>query len=460
VTHQDLQAASAVSLDPALFEEKFDELSAGLAPLFARREPRAHAAAYLRGLLSEVPRKNCWSLAEQAGQDRPDGMQRLLYKAVWDEDAARDAIRHFAVRHLQAPGATLVFDETGQEKKGTATAGVGRQYTGTTGQVSNAVVAVYCTYATTLGHCLVDGDLYVQKHWAKDPERCEQAGLGRDFTFRTKTAIALEQAKRALAAGITVDWAAGDQVYGRSRALRGFFEQHRIGYVFAVGVDFKVPTAAGPIRADALAAKKIPRRAWNRLSCGQGAKGPRRYDWAQVATSSPRHHLLIRRSLADPTDLAFFYAYVPEGRPAALTDLVKIAGIRWTVEEDFATAKDAVGLDHTQARGYRSWHRHIVLAMAALALLAVIASLDRHTHPEPVLPAGPNAQPPGDYGRTALTVPETKRLFHLFTALLRDLPAAVAARRMAFHLRWSTWRRRHQARSRWHHYKRRLALQT
>ena len=455
----DQQAASFVSIDPALFEEKFGELEAGLAPLFTRREPRSHAMAYLRGLLSDVPRKNCWSLAEQAGDARPDGMQRLLYKAVWDEEAARDAVRRFAVRHLEAPGGTLVFDETGQEKKGCATAGVGRQYTGTTGQVSNAVVAVYCTYASALGHCLIDGDLYVQKHWAKDPDRLERAGLGRDFTFRTKTAIALEQAKRAVAAGVAVDWAAGDEVYGRSTALRCFFESHRIGYVFAVGVNFRVPTDIGPVRTDALAGK-IPARAWNRLSCGDGAKGPRVYDWAMVATTSPRHHLLVRRSLTDPTDLAFFYVHVPEGRPAALSDLVKIAGIRWAVEEDFANAKDAVGLDHTQARCYRSWRRHIVLAMAALALLAVISALDRRTHPAPVLPVGPDAEPPTDYGRTALTVPETRRLFQLFTTLLRDLPTAIAARRMAFHLRWSTWRRRHQARSRWHHYKRRLALLT
>ena len=203
--HED-QAASAVSIDPSLFQEKFDELSAALAPLFARREPRAHACAYMRGLLADLPRKNCWTLAEHAGQARAFGTQRLLYQAVWDEDGARDAVRDFAVRHLAAPGAVLVFDETGQEKKGEATAGVGRQYTGTTGQVSNAVVAVYCTYASVLGHCLIDGDLYVQEHWTKDPQRCERAGLGRDFTFRTKTAIALEQARRAVTAGVAVDW--------------------------------------------------------------------------------------------------------------------------------------------------------------------------------------------------------------------------------------------------------------
>ncbi len=233
-----------------------------------------------------------------------------------------------------------------------------------------------------------------------------------------------------------MDWAAGDEVYGRSAKLRGFFEEHAIGYVFAVGVNFAVPTGVGPIRADDLAAKKVPKRAWNRLSCGQGAKGPRVYDRALVATAGPRHHLLIRRSLADPTDLAYFYAYAPEGRSTALDDLVAIAGIRWTVEEDFANGKAAVGLDHTQARRYRSWRRHIVLAMAALALLCVIAGLDRRDHPAPVLPTSPTEEAPTDFGQTALTVTGARRLFQLFTNLLRDLPATLATHPMAFHLQW------------------------
>lgn len=457
MTQDEIQAAAALSVDPAVFQAKFDELTGDLAPLFSRREPHGHAVAYLRGLLSDLPRKNGWTMAEYAGQHAVDGMQRLLYQAVWDEDAARDAVRRFAVCHLAAPGAVLVFDETGQEKKGTTTAGVGSQYTGTTGQVSNAIVAVYCTYASNLGHCLIDGDLYVQHHWTKDPDRCERAGLGRDFIFRTKPAIAAEQATRALDAGVEVAWAAGDEVYGRSSTLRDLFEERGIGYVFAVGVNFTVAT--GTHRADALA-QQIPPPAWNRMSCGDGAKGPRYYDWAMLATSSDRHHLLIRRSVADPTDLAFFYAYTPEGRPAALADLVKIAGIRWAVEEDFQQEKDQVGLDHThtQTRHYRSWRRHIILAMAALALLAVIASLDRRHHPAPVLPHHGDEDPPADYGMIALTVPETRCLFLLFTELLCDLPVYLAAQKRAFHLGWSIRRRRAQARARWHHYKKRLAL--
>lgn len=442
-----------------MFSEVFAELESGLAPLFRRREPRAHAMSYMRGLLADVPRKNCWQLAEYAGNGSPDGKQRLLYRAAWNETAAGDVVRDFAVRHLGQAGGVLVFDETGQEKKGVATAGVGRQYTGTTGQVSNAVVAVYCTYASSRGHCLIDGDLYVQRAWADDPDRCARAGLGGDYTFRTKTEIALEQARRAVSAGLPISWAAGDEVYGRSGTLRAFFEDYDIGYVFAVGVNFTVATPIGPRRADLIAAQ-VPRRAWNRRSCGQGAKGPRVYDWAMVATTSPRHVLLVRRSVSDPTDLAFFYAFVPAAQPLTLALIVRIAGIRWAVEEDFQQAKDQVGLDHTQARRYRSWRRHIILAMAALAILAVIAALDRHTHPAPVLPTTGQDDPPEDCGMTALTVPETRRIFLLFTELLRDLPEDVAKHRMDFHLRWSVWRRRHQARARWFHYRKRLAAAT
>jgi SRSO17 transposase len=454
---QDNQMASAISLDVDVADLTREELESDLAGLFPRRESRAHAMSYIRGLCSDLPRKNGWTIAEWAGDERPDGKQRLLYRSKWDEKAVRDGVRAFAARHLADPDAGLVFDETGQEKGGRHTAGVGGQYTGTAGKITNAIVAVYTTYASRHGHCLIDGDLYAQKGWFTDPERFALAGFDPGHAFRTKPEIALEQAERALAAGLPVAWAAADEVYGRSSKFRQFFEKRDIAYVVAVGVDFQVATAAGAYRADLLA-RKIPPKSWNRLSCGQGSKGPRVYDWAMVATASPRHVPLIRRSVANPDDLAFFYAFVPDGQ-VNLSRIIDIAGYRWMVEEDFQQSKGQAGLDHAQVRRYRSWLRHAVLAIAALAIQAMTAAKRRKSHPEPVLPAHGDDDPPDDYGLIALTVPEVHRLFMLQDEL-RDLPAPIARRRADFRLRWSNWRRRHQARARWFHHRARLARLT
>ncbi len=206
MTKHDNRMASPSRIDLDTAVRVRDELEADLAGVFTRRESRAYAVAYLRGLASDLPRKNGWSLSEQAGHTRPDGLQRLLYKQKWDAAAVRDRVRAFAGRYLGTSDAVLVFDETGQEKSGTATAGVGRQYTGTAGKITNAVVAVYCTYASSRGHCLIDGDLYVQKHWFTDPQRYATAGFGADHTFRTKPTIAVEQAERVLNAGLGVQW--------------------------------------------------------------------------------------------------------------------------------------------------------------------------------------------------------------------------------------------------------------
>jgi SRSO17 transposase len=385
VTNHDQETAASIIVEPELLEGKLAELAADIAGAFGRVEPRRTALAYLRGLLSEVPRKNCWHLARHAGDLSPDKMQRMLSRANWDEDAVRDAGRSFVVKHLRSSDAVLVLDETGQEKKGTRTAGVGRQYTGTAGKVTNCIVAVYATYAGRHGHALIDSELYVQRSYAAEPASRAAMRLPHDWTFATKPQLARRIAARTLEAGPPLAWAAGDEVYGRDPHLRAFFEEQRIGYVLAVGVDFAVATKAGRYRADDLA-KRVPSAAWERRSCGAGSKGPRLYDWACVDTDSPRRMLLVRRSISTPTELAFFICHVPEGRPMTLPILVMIAGIRWTVEEDFQQGKNEVGLDQTQVRQYISWKRHTILAMAALAVLAVITAIERRRHPEPVLP--------------------------------------------------------------------------
>ena len=458
VTHNEDWAACAVSVDPDPVDVVFAQLAAGLAPVCRRRDLRANALLYVRGLLMPGVAGNCWSLAEAVGLDRPYRLQHLLERASWDEDAARDAVRSFLARHLGADGGVLIFDETGQAKKGTATAAAGRQYSGTMGRVENVIVAVYTTYATETGHALIDRDLYAQEEWFSDPQRMAKAGFPPGHAFVTKPDLAIAQAKRALAAGIRPAWAAGDEVYGRSRALRELCEQEGIGYVFAVPVDFHLTTSGQVrMRADAAVAL-VERTGWNRRSCGAGAKGPRYYDWAWIATDHPRRQLLIRRSISDPSEIAYFYAYAPEGCVCSLTDLVKVAGTRWKVEDDFQDCKSTIGLDQTQVRLYRAWKRHVTLAMAALAFLAVLAAIEKAAHPAPVLPHDPDQAPPADCGTIALTVPEAQRLFHLSMMLRRDLSHGTALAQVALHLGWSDWRRRHQARARWHHYRTRLAL--
>ena len=222
-----------------------------------------------------------------------------------------------------------------------------------------------------------------------------------------------------------------------------------------MGVDLRITTPTGTYRAGLLA-RTVPSKAWNRRSCGTGAKGPRVYDWAMIATTSPRHVLLIRRSITDPTDLAYFYAYAPDGQPLTLPRIVQIAGYRWTVEEDFQQSKGQAGLDHTQVRRYRSWLRHAILTIAALAIQAVTAAKQRQQHPPPILPPRGDDDPPDDHGLIALTVPEIHRLLMLHDEL-QHLPAPIAQHRADFRQRWSTWRRRHQARARWFHHRKRLA---
>jgi SRSO17 transposase len=438
-------------------ETVFAELAADLAPVYRRRDLRANGVLYLRGLLMPGVAGNCWSIAEAVGLDRPYRLHHLLERPCWEEDAARDVVRALLTRHLGADGGVLIFDETGQANKGTKTAAVGRQYSGTMGRVENMIVAVYTTYATKRGHALIDRDLYVQADWIADPARMATAGFPKDHAFATKPALALAQAKRALAAGIRPQWATGDEVYGRSRELREFLEGAGIGYVFAAPVDHQLTTSGGRMRADQ-ALHLVQPDGWDRRSCGAGAKGQRYYDWAWIATDHPRRWLLIRRSITDPNEIAYFYAYAPEGHPCPLTDLVEIAGMRWKVEDDFQDSKSTVSLDQTQVRRYRAWKRHVTMAMAALALLAVLAAIDKTCHPVPILPDDPDQDPPADCGAIALTVPEAQRLFHLLTARIHDLSPSAMRARIGRHLNWSDWRRRHQARARWHHYRIRLAL--
>jgi SRSO17 transposase len=270
-------AGHSVDVDPACWQELFDELLGRVAGRFVRADLRRRARAFVRGLLSDLPRKNCWTIAEHAGDPNPDGMQHLLARAVWDEDKVRDDLRDYVVEHLGDPEAVLVVDETGDLKKGTATVGVKRQYTGTAGRIENAQVAVYLVYASSSGHAVIDRELYRPRSWTDDPERLQAAGVPSEIGFATKPALAQAMICRALDAGVPAGWVAGDEVYGATPGLRAELEARQIGYVLAVACDHRVRVGGTTQRADALL-RRVPARAWQQVSCGEGAKGHRLYD--------------------------------------------------------------------------------------------------------------------------------------------------------------------------------------
>ncbi len=430
-THDNLAVAAGLSVDPAEWREQFDELMGRVAGRFSRVEPRRRARALVLGLLSGLARKNCWTIAEQAGDATPDGMQHLLAAARWDADAVRDDVRACVAEHLVSSGAVLVVDETGDVKKGRASAGVQRQYSGTAGRVENCQVAVFLSYAAPAGHALIDRELYLPRSWAADPARCAAAGIPAGTEFATKPKLARRMIGRALDAGIPAAWVTGDEVYGADPGLRADLEHRRIGYVLAVAASRRVTTAAGPCQVRKLAAR-LPRRAWQRYSAGQGAKGHRFYDWAWLATDpgTPGHrHLLIRRN-RQTHELAFYRCYSPRHVP--LPALVKIAGIRWTTEENFQAGKGLTGLDEHQVRRWHSWYRWTTLAMLALAFLSITAATE-HTRP-----------PPDD--QIPLTRNEIAALFS--TLIIKPVTGT------RHRLRWSTWRRRHQHRAKTSHYQR------
>ena len=361
-----------------------DELFARVAGRFHRVEPRRRARAYVRGLVAPLAGKNGWTLAEAAGDATPDGMQRLLNAATWDADGVRDDVRAYAVEHLGEREGVLVVDETGFLKKGTKSAGVQRQYSGTAGRIENCQLGVFVAYATSKGRTLIDRELYVPKSWIADRGRCEEAAIPEDVEFATKTVLARQMLTRALDAGVPASWVTADEAYGSDDKFRTWLEARRIGYVVAVACNQTIPAVAGTSRADVLVAQ-APDEAWKRRSCGDGAKGPGLFDWAVASlpvyddTTPPgwSRWLLARRSLTRNSkgehELAYYLCCAPTGTTD--DDLIRVAGIRWAIEECFQTAKTEIGLDHYQVRRYDAWYRHITLALLAHTYLAVTAAI-------------------------------------------------------------------------------------
>jgi SRSO17 transposase len=357
--------------------EGLETLHARISHHFVRSEPRLRVMAYLKGLLGDVVRKNGWQLAEFAGDTNPDGIQRLLNSYEWNADLVRDDLRSYVVEYLADPQSVMIVDETGFIKKGIKSVGVQRQYSGTAGRIENCQLGVFLAYASPKGRAFIDRELYLPQEWTEDPVRCQEAGVPGTTKFATKPHLALQMLKRARGADVITPWITGDEVYGSDPSLRLWLEENQQAYVLAVRRNERV-TFEWHARLWALSVSEmmalVDPAAWQRISAGDGAKGPRMYDWALVdlAESTPEEwsrHLLFRRSLDDDTEIAVYRTFAPG--VAQLQEFVQVAGTRWAIEDCFEAAKGEVGLDQYEVRHWVSWYRHITLALFAHAYLTI-----------------------------------------------------------------------------------------
>jgi SRSO17 transposase len=453
------KAAAAVRISAGTALRERAGLLESLRPCFARTQAWLQAGKYVAAVMSDLPERNGWSIARFCGDATPDKTQRLLNHARWDTLGAMGTVRRFAVagldeaarRNRRAGGMSAgILDETGQEKQGNSTAGVKRQYLGCAGRVANGINTVHLSYARQgTGHALIGARQWIPREQVSDPVTSLVTGLPLDLRFRTKGRLAAGICAEAYADGVTFDFICGDEVYGASTELREYLESRSQAYVLRVASNFTLALAGGKAVTCAQAARTLLKggRSWEVRSAGQGSKGQRWYAWAWLATASPRHSLLARRHLRTG-ELAFHYCYVPDGQAASKARLIRAAGLRWPVEEDFRLGKDCLGLDQCQARLYTAILRHLVLVMAALAVCAVTAALLRaRTDTQAPPPSAPGQAPPSAPGMIPLTVPEIRRILAALTT--RPLPPAQI-------IHWDAWTRRHQARSRWFHKRARL----
>ncbi len=455
------QHTTPAPLGPTLREisrwhEHLCQVHARLRPHFARPEVHEHALRYLQAVLSDVPRKNSWQIAEQAREAHPYGMQRLLSQAVWDQDAVRDDLRTLVTETLlpsdapqedEAAFPVLVLDESGFPKRGCHSAGVGPQYCGRTGRVENCQVGVFLSYVTAAGHALIDRELYLPEDWCSDLPRRQAAHIPEPVTFRTKPELGQLMIQRAQATDLPCRWVVADTVYGHCPDLRSFLEELGCSYALAVPSSEVVCVQT---RADSLlladvasiAQQGLRAREWQRLSQSQGTKGERLFDWArlpvaQAGTTDGRHWLVVRRCLDDPDEVAYYLVWAPPD--TSLPTMVQAIGARWHIEEDLQAGK-ALGLDHYEVRSYLGWYRHITLVLLASAFLVGITVQNHLTASAPQESAACPAL-------ILLTNSEARHLLaHLFW------PAPTCASLIC---QWSIFRRTHQYWAGYYHRRRR-----
>ena len=438
VRRQRNTTAAEASIAVERWKSGLDTLMGRVAGSFAGIKSRVRARRLVQAMMSHLERRNCWTLAEASGEPNPYRFQHLLSRAKWDDAVVRRELRSYVYQGLAAGGGfrVLVVDETGDVKKGDRTVGTQRQYSGTAGRVENCQVAVYLALATNAGHAAVEVRLYLPRVWADDAGRRARAGVPESVDFATKPELATDMITAALDAQIMVDFATGDEAYGVNPGLRRTLQERGLSYVLAVAKTTPVACPAGNHTA-AATLDRVPDPAWQTRSAGNGAKGPRLYEWAWVQLVPPTsggHAGMLARRNRTTGEIAYYLIWTPQ--PVPLSILVCVAGARWRVEKTFQGSKEPAALDEHQVRTWTSWHRWVTLAMLAYAFLAVTRAAETAS------------ESPGE-DLIPLTCNDIRHL--IIIAYAPHLP-------WQHHIRWSRWRRRHQATAKRLHYQRQHTL--
>ncbi len=440
------------------WKDAFQEFYLRFKPFLGRKEVRIEARDYLQGLLAPIARKNCWNLAEMQDKKDPQPTQRLLRIARIKRENAQDEYKLIVRENIASDDGIFVVDETGVRKSGDDSVGVQRQYCGALGKVDNCQIGVMLSYTSSKGRAFLDRRLYLSQKWADDVDRRKKAHVPEEIEFKTKPELGVEMLKEVFEQQFPGKWVVADTVYGQSPPFRNFLLEQRKQFVLAVPCTTEIWSNAPKMRTLAKKRKKpnwvvdkkrSPKRTvaqvaysfrphkWKRLQIKEGSKGWREYDWAakrvtlsQGGTPCGRFWLLVRRSVSNPEEMAYYLCHAPA--QVELKTLAFVAASRWTIETCIKEVKGEMGFDEYQVRCWEGWHRHTLFAMMAHLFVALL----KKDHP-----------PAQNSEMGVLSVPEIRRLLELIFPLPQ--------RSKSSKWRWSVWRRKHNEKARRSHYKKR-----
>ena len=363
------------------------------AECFGRREPAEHARVYVRGQLSDLPRKSVEPMADQAGID-PRALQKFLAQHKWDDERMVKQLHQLVARDHSDPNAIGIIDETSFPKKGTKTPGVQRQHCGASGKQDNCAITVHLAYAASDFHCLLSSALFLPESWSADRERCREAGIPDDLVHRTKWQIALELHQQACDNGVRLEWLTADEHYGRPVEFHLELSRRGQKYVVEVPANFwgwcqkpkVVRGRRGLYRKDhppistvanlAAYSKSFASQAWQRFHIKDGAKGP--IVWEAKAAPmylkdnddlpTGPHWLIVARNTLKPDEIKYFVSNAPQD--TELGTLLFVAFSRWHVERCFEDDKTELGMDHFEVRTYGAMMRHLALTAVSYLFVA------------------------------------------------------------------------------------------